>query len=541
MNIKDLSMSYGLQTVFDNINIQIKDKDKVGIVGVNGAGKSTLFKLILKRIEPDKGKIIIKHNTRIGYLPQVIKDEIPNEKITVLDFLLSGRPIKELENKLNNIYIKASEEKDDHKLKLLMTDIEKIQAKLDYYDIYEAENILLKIISGMNISDKLLDLTLDQLSGGQKSKIAFARLLYSKPEILLLDEPTNHLDQDAKDYIINYLKNYNGIILVISHDIDFLNSITTSTLFIDKVSHKAELFPGSYDKFKKIKEEREKTIEKLANKQEKEEEKLKRIIAKYIGGNEKKARIAKDRQKKLAKLESNKVSIQKKYKETNFKLKVDTKSGTTPIKVTNLKFGYDQNLLYENLSFDISRGEKFLIIGENGIGKSTLLKLILNIISPISGNIELNDKITIGYYAQEHEILNEEKNIIENFNNTTLSIGQLRAYLGNFLFTGNEVYKKIKHLSPGERSRVALAKIAINKPNLLILDEPTNHLDPDTQKIIANTFKEYDGTLLLVSHNLEFVDNLNIQRMLILPSGEIKYYDKKIVEYYQKLNKKNYR
>ena len=167
--------------------------------------------------------------------------------------------------------------------------------------------------------------------------------------------------------------------------------------------------------------------------------------------------------------------------------------------------------------------------------------MILNIISPISGNIELNDKITIGYYAQEHEILNEEKNIIENFNNTTLSIGQLRAYLGNFLFTGNEVYKKIKHLSPGERSRVALAKIAINKPNLLILDEPTNHLDPDTQKIIANTFKEYDGTLLLVSHNLEFVDNLNIQRMLILPSGEIKYYDKKIVEYYQKLNKKNYR
>ena len=516
MNIKDLSMSYGLQTVFDNINIQIKNKDKVGIVGVNGAGKSTLFKLILKKIEPDKGKIIIKHNTRIGYLPQVIKDEIPNEKITVLNFLLSGRPIKELENKLNNIYIKASEEKDNHKLKLLMTDIEKIQAKLDYYDIYEAENILLKIISGMNISDKLLDLTLDQLSGGQKSKIAFARLLYSKPEILLLDEPTNHLDQDAKDYIINYLKNYNGIILVISHDIDFLNSITTSTLFIDKVSHKAELFPGSYDKFKKIKEEREKTIEKLANKQEKEEEKLKRIIAKYIGGNEKKAKIAKDRQKKLAKLESNKVSIQKKYKETNFKLKVDTKSGITPIKVTNLKFGYDQNLLYENLSFDISRGEKFLIIGENGIGKSTLLKLILNIISPISGNIELNDKTTIGYYAQEHEILNEEKNIIENFDNTTLSTGQLRAYLGNFLFTGNEVYKKIKHLSPGERSRVALAKIAINKPNLLILDEPTNHLDPDTQKIIANTFKEYDGTLLLVSHNLEFVDNLNIQRMLIL-------------------------
>ncbi len=541
MNIKDLSMSYGLQTIFDEINIQINDKEKVGIVGINGAGKSTLFKLILKELEPDTGKIILRNNPRIGFLPQVIKDEIPNDYISVFEFLLSGRPIKKLENKLSAAYAKATTETDERKIKLIMKDISNLQAKLEYYNVYEAENILLKIINGMNIDSELLDLSLSKLSGGQKSKIAFARLLYSNPEILLLDEPTNHLDQDTKDYIINYLKSYNGIILVISHDIEFLDAVTTSTLFIDKTTHKAELFPGNYRKFKKIKEEREKTIERIADKQEKEEEKLKKIIAKYIGGNEKKARIAKDRQKKLARLEKEKITIQKKNKETNFTLKTETKSGITPIKVTNLTFGYNQNLLYQNLTFDISRGEKFLIIGENGIGKSTLLKLIMNYLTPLSGTIEINDKVTIGYYAQEHEILDNEKSIIDNFDNTNISIGKLRAYLGNFLFANNEVYKKVKYLSPGERSRVALAKIAINKPNLLILDEPTNHLDPETQRIIANTFKDYDGTLLLVSHNLDFVDNLNINRMLLLPTGEIKYYDKKIVEHYQKLNKQNYR
>ena len=537
MNIENLCMSYGLQTIFDNINVQINDKEKVGIIGVNGAGKSTLFKLILKELEPDSGRIIIKKKPRIGFLPQVIKDEIPDDNISVFEYLLSGRPIKELENKLSITYAKAATETDEKKIKLLMKDISNLQAKLEYYNVYEAENILLKIITGMNIDANLLDLSLAKLSGGQKSKIAFARLLYSNPEILLLDEPTNHLDQDTKDYIIEYLRSYNGIILVISHDIDFLDAVTTSTLYIDKLTHQVELYPGSYKKYRKIKEEREKTNERIAQKQEKEEEKLKKIISKYIRGNEKKARIAKDRQKKLAKLEKEKIVISKKNKETNFKLKIENKSGITPLKISNLTFGYNNNLLYKDLTFDISRGEKFLIIGENGIGKSTLLKLIMKYLTPISGSIEINDKVSIGYYAQEHEILDNEKSIIDNFDDIDINIGQLRAYLGNFLFTNNEVYKKVKFLSPGERSRVALAKISINKPNLLILDEPTNHLDPETQRIIANTFKDYDGTLLLVSHNLDFVDNLNINRMLLLPSGEIKYYDKKVVEYFQKLNK----
>ena len=539
MNIKDLTMSFGTQDIFDDINLQIKDKEKVGIIGVNGAGKSTFFKLIMGKLEPDKGKIILKPGTRIGFLPQVISDEIPNMDISVFDFLLDGRPIKKLEKELSEAYTDASIETDEKKLKFIMKRIGKLQEKLEYYEVYNAENILLKIVTGMNIDSDLLDMRLGDLSGGQKSKVAFARLLYSNPEILLLDEPTNHLDMDSKDYIIQYLKHYNGMVLVISHDIEFLDQVTTQTLYVDKTTHKMELFPGNYEKYIKIRNERLKTQERILDKQLKEEEKLKKIIAKYIGGNEKKARIAKDRQKKLARLEENKITLEKKQKLTHFKIKINQQSGILPLKCENLCFGYNkEHILFDNLIFDLSRGEKFLIVGENGVGKSTLLKLIMGYLKPVRGEILINEKTELGYYAQEHELLDNEKSILENFDNFNISVKELRSFLGNFLFTGDDVYKKVKYLSPGERSRVALAKLALTGANLLILDEPTNHLDPQTQEIIAKTFRDYEGTMLVVSHNIEFVDNLGIERMLMLPSGEIKYYDRNIVLYYQELNNK---
>ena len=537
MNIKNLTMTFGTQEIFDDINLQIKEKEKVGIIGVNGAGKSTFFKLILGKLEPDRGKIILKPGTRIGFLPQVISDEIPSMEISVFDYLLDGRPIKKLEKELSEAYTEASIESDEKKLKIIMKKIGKLQEKLEYYEVYNAENILLKIVTGMNIDSDLLDMKLCDLSGGQKSKIAFARLLYSNPEILLLDEPTNHLDNDSKDYIIQYLKHYNGTVLVISHDIEFLDQVTTQTLYVDKITHKMELFPGNYEKYIKIRNERLKTQERIYDKQIKEEEKLKRIIAKYIGGNEKKARIAKDRQKKLARLEENKITLEKKQKVTHFKIKINHQSGIIPLKCENLTFGYNENhLLINDLTFDLSRGEKFLVVGENGVGKSTLLKLIMGYLKPLSGELQLNDKTELGYYAQEHELLDNEKIILENFSEFSLSTKEIRSFLGNFLFSGDDVYKKVAYLSPGERSRVALAKLALTGANLLILDEPTNHLDPQTQEIIAQTFKDYEGTMLVVSHNVDFVDNLGIERMLMLPSGEIKYYDKDIVLYYQELN-----
>lgn len=539
MKFDNISLSFGTQIIYENASVYLNNNDKIGIIGVNGAGKSTLLKTILGKYPLDSGKIIIPTGYNIGYLPQVITDEIPNDDITVFDYLLEGRPINKLEQELTSLYEQLANISDDKKINYLMKKIDKVNNQLEYYEQYSAENTLLKIISGMNISDELLDLKLINISGGQKSKVAFARLLYSKPHILLLDEPTNHLDKDTKDYIINYLQNYKGMILTISHDISFLNEVTTKTLYVDNINHNFELFNGNYDKYKKITEERKKARERLLIKQNSEEEKLRKIIDKYIHGTEKQANIAKDRIKKLEKLKKDKIEEEKKNKVTRFKMKVKNPSNLEPISVRNLSFGYDNNLLYENISFTLNRGEKILIVGENGIGKTTLLRLIMGILKPNNGDIVINEKASISYYAQEHEILEPSKSILDNFNTFGLPDYEIRKLLGNFLFSGNDIYKKVEVLSPGERSRVALAKIALSGANTLLLDEPTNHLDPMTQLIIADTFKEYDGTMLIVSHNLEFVDNLNIDRMLLLPSGKITYYDKEIVSYYESINEKN--
>lgn len=536
MNIENLCMSFQTQIIFDNVNIHMSDTDHIGLVGVNGAGKSTLFNLILGKIEPEKGKIIINNNYRIGYLPQVITDELPFTNISVFDYLLLGRPIDKLKTKLNNLYIEISNITDDKELNNKYKEISKVQNLLEYYDEYNAENTLLKIISGMGISDELLNLDIRQISGGQKSKVAFARLIYSNPEILLLDEPTNHLDEISKEFIIDYIKKYKGLVLVISHDIDFLDKVTNKTIYVDKIKHNIELFNGNYSKYLKIKEERDLSTKRLYEKQVKEEEKLKKIISKYIRGNEKKANIAKDRIKKLERLEKEKVELEKKNKYAKIKMSINYPSYKIPISVNNLTFGYTlDNLLYKDLTFDITRGEKFLIVGENGIGKSTLLKLIMKELTPVSGSINYTDKTNIAYYSQEHEGLIQDKSILDNFSEYNIKDYELRKLLGSFLFTGDDIYKKIKVLSPGERSRVALAKISLSGANVIILDEPTNHLDPMTQLIVADTFKSFEGTLLVVSHNLEFVDNLGINRMLLLPSGRIIYYDREVVMSYEML------
>lgn len=540
MKIENLCMSFGTQVIFDNVSFQINNNDKVGIIGVNGAGKSTLFNILLGNLTPDSGNITLDTKINLGYLPQVIMEDASSEDETVFDYLLEGRPIKKLKEELTNLYDIIANTQNEYELKKYYKKINRINELLEYYDEYNAENILLKIISGMQIDDNLLDLKLKNISGGQKSKVAFAKLLYSNPEIMLLDEPTNHLDLDTKDYIINYLKNYHGIILVISHDVEFLNAVTKKTLYVDKIKHNVEIYNGNYEKYMKIKSERDLAKQRLYEKQQREEEKLKGIIAKYIRGNEKKANIAKDRIKKLEKLETQKIELEKKNKYTKFNMKINRPSYSIPIKCNNLTFGYDEeNLLYENLNFDLTRGEKLLVVGENGIGKTTLLRLIMGYLTPIEGSIEITDKTDIAYYAQEHEILDNNKTILENFANFGLADYEIRRMLGSFLFSGDDIFKKVEVLSPGERSRVALAKISLTGANTLLLDEPTNHLDPMTQLIISDTFKNYEGTMLVVSHNLDFVDNLNINRMLLLPSGRITYYDRDIVMHYEMLEEEN--
>lgn len=539
MQIKNLTMSFGTQVIFNDVSLNIPENEKIGVVGLNGAGKTTLFKIIMGFASPDTGKVYIKNNYRVDWLPQVISDDVDNMEICVLDYLMLGRPIDKLNARLQSLYDELADPNCDQKE--IFNEIEKIQKKLDYWDCYNADTILLKIIDGMGIEDSILEKKLSELSGGQKSKIAFARLLYSNPEVILLDEPTNHLDEKSKQYIINYLKSYKGTVFIISHDIDFLDKVTSKTLFLDKRTKKFELYDGNYSKFKKVQSEREASLIRQARIQQQEEDKLREIINKYANASGNRKRMAQDREKKLAKLLNDKIEILDTSKTIKLDLSISRESGNMPLKINNLFFRYNKSrndFIIDGLDFEIHKGEKFLIVGENGIGKSTLLKLIMGLLTPDKGNIEIGKKTDIGYYAQELEILDNAKTILENFSGMNFSQRQLRSILSKFLFFGDDVFKNVGILSPGERSRVALAKLAMSGANLLILDEPTNHLDPETQYLIADVFRDYQGTMLVVSHNPEFVDNLGIERTLILPSGKIAYYDRDIVEQYQVLNKK---
>lgn len=536
MRIKNLTMSYGTQILFKDVNLFIKENEKIGIVGVNGAGKSTFLKIMAGIVVPDDGEIITEKSTRISYLPQVIDEELLSANMNVLDYLMEARPIEKLNNELQDCYDKLTNCTGQEQ-KRIYKKIDFIQKKIDYWDIYQAESILLKILNGMSIDDGMWSKKICELSGGQKSKIAFARLLYSKPEIILLDEPTNHLDLKSKEYVINYLKNYKGTVFIISHDINFLNKITTSTMFIDKRTRTVLFYSGNYDRFKKLNEEYEENLSKKSLAQQKEEEKLKKIIDKYAGVSGKRKKMARDREKKLEKLLESKIEVASPTKKAKLELKPNRDGSAIPLKVNDVSFCYNSNnKLLHQISFELDKGEKFLIVGENGIGKSTLLKLIVGILKPDSGSIKLGAKTDIGYYAQEHELLDNNKSVIENFDDVNISQNNLRGVLGKFLFYDDDVFKKVGILSPGERSRIALAKLSLTRANFLVLDEPTNHLDPETQVIIADVFKNFPGTMLVVSHNPEFIDNLGISRILLLPSGKIINYDRKIVENYHEIN-----
>jgi len=533
ISIENMSLSFGEQEVFKNVTININDS-KIGIIGNNGAGKSTFFKILLGEIIPDKGNVTIRGNKRIELLPQVIDDF--TDELIVADYLKKGRPIEELEEKLNNVYIEL-EKADESEHKKLYAQMNEITNKLDYWHQYEAEAELAKIIAGMNISEEMLNKPVRELSGGQKSKIAFAKMLYSNPEYMLLDEPTNHLDATTKDFVTDYLKSYNGSILVISHDTDFLDKVIDTVLFFDIMGQSMELFKCNYSKFVKLHEEYEKALNNQVSTKQKELERLKKFVNDNQGVSGKRAKKVHDREKKIERITKTNLVTIKQQKELKMMLEPKRQSNEVPIIISNLGFKYPTTpMILKNLSLQVVRGEKILIVGKNGVGKSTLLKLIAGKLKPIEGEVRIGTRVDLGYYAQEHEILNFDKTIVDNF--ASFNIGQhiLRAFLSNFLFTGDSVMKNVSVLSPGERSRVALAKVAIEKSNVLLLDEPTNHLDPTTQRVLAKTFSTFSGTLLVVSHNLEFVDNLGVNRMMILPQGKIQYYDREIVEYYSKVN-----
>ena len=579
MYARNLKLAYGNKVVYDGCEFNLEVGDKVGIVGVNGAGKTTLFRVILGEQALDEGKIELP-SLRLGYLPQEVKLDGEEEvaeaagateggaartgttataarETTVWEYVAAGRPVDQLQEQLNHEYEKLAKYPDSQVI------LERIQGLQDLIDSYEVANFdyeLLKILEKMQL-EAVMDRPVRELSGGQKSKVAFARVLFENAGLLLLDEPTNHLDAATKQFVANYLRNYKGTVLVISHDVEFLDTVTNKTLFVNKSTHKMKVYRGNYTAFRRKYAEEKAAAEQKLSEQEREIQRMREFVERARAAKRSNTKLIRQghvREKMLARKLAELPEREVEYAHVVLPIRPAQESTKVPLEVQNLAFGYPEGPeLYRGLSFALTRGERFLIVGENGAGKSTLVKLLVGELTPTEGTVILGQKTTVAYYAQELELLDERRTILENVRSYDFTDTELRSVLANFLFHGEEVEKKVAVLSPGEKARVALCKVLLRRANLLVLDEPTNHFDPETQKVIGENLRDYTGTIVMVSHNPAFVEQVGITRMLVVPGradategverggagkrgvvpmAVMKNYSRELLEYYYYLN-----
>ena len=534
LSCKDICKSYGIRDVLKDITFSINEGDKVGIIGANGEGKSTLFKIITKEISQDSGEIFIDKNNSLGYLSQNLAldsdKNIYEETLSVFDELLN------IEERLSSLEIKMNEPYDENNASYhdkLIKDYTTLQDIYSHKGGYIYKGEISRVLKGLGFTEDDFYKSINTLSGGQKTRVALCKLLLRKPDIILLDEPTNHLDLEAISWLEDYMKNYKGTVLVISHDRFFLDSVTTSTFEV--IAGKVECYNVPYSKFIDLRKKNYEAKLKAYNLQQAEIKRQEAIIEKFRSFNrEKSIRAAESREKALEKMERIEAPTHEK-EGSKIKFEASIKSGYDVLHIENMNKSYGEKTLFTNLNIDLKRGEKVALIGENGRGKTTLFKIIMDKVQADKGVKVLGTNVNVGYYDQEQSDLNLDKTILDEvwdeFPNLTTS--KLRSYLASFLFTGYDVFKVINTLSGGEKCRINLLKLMLSKSNLLLLDEPTNHLDIISREALEDAILEYDGTLMVISHDRYFLNKV-IGRILELKEdgvaeylGNYSYYQEK--------------
>lgn len=524
LSCKDICKSYGIRDVLKDITFSINEGDKVGIIGANGEGKSTLFKIITKEISQDSGEIFIDKNKTLGYLSQNLAldsdKNIYEETLSVFDELLN------IEERLSSLEIKMNEPYDENNASYhdkLIKDYTTLQDIYSHKGGYIYKGEISRVLKGLGFTEDDFYKSINTLSGGQKTRVALCKLLLRNPDIILLDEPTNHLDLEAISWLEDYMKNYKGTVLVISHDRFFLDSVTTSTFEV--IAGKVECYNVPYSKFIDLRKKNYEAKLKAYNLQQAEIKRQEAIIEKFRSFNrEKSIRAAESREKALDKME--KIEAPTHEKEgSKIKFEASVKSGYDVLHIEDMSKSYGEKILFTNLNIDLKRGEKVALIGENGRGKTTLFKIIMDKVHSDKGVKVLGTNVNVGYYDQEQSDLNLDKTIIDEvwdeFPNLTTS--KLRSYLASFLFTGDDVFKVINTLSGGEKCRINLLKLMLSKSNLLLLDEPTNHLDIMSREALEDAILEYDGTLMVISHDRYFLNKV-IGRILELKENGVSEY-----------------
>ena len=517
---QNIEKSFDGELLLHDVNFHIEEREKAALIGINGAGKSTLLKIIVGEISPDEGQVILAKGKTIGYLAQhqeissqlSIYDSLLEMKQHVLDM---ERGMRELEEEMKHA--------EGENLSRIMESYSRLTQKFEQENGYAYKSEITGVLKGLGFEEKDFDKMVSTLSGGQKTRVALGRLLLSSPDIILLDEPTNHLDMESISWLETYLLNYPGAVFIVSHDRYFLDKVVTKIIELDNT--KATVFSGNYSAYSEKKAQLRKAAYQAYLNQQQEIKHQEEVIAKLRQFNrEKSIRRAESREKMLEKIE-----VLEKPTETDAAMRISLKpritSGNDVLTVEHLSKSFPSLPLFKDLNFTVKRGEKVAIIGNNGTGKTTILKILNHLLSPDEGSFRLGSKVHIGYYDQEHHVLHMEKTVFEEISDDypKLTNTEIRNLLAAFLFTGDDVFKPISALSGGERGRVSLAKLMLSEANFLILDEPTNHLDIISKEILEDALNNYEGTVLYVSHDRYFI-NLTATRILELTNQKLVNY-----------------
>ncbi len=522
LTLNNVSVSKGENEILSGVNLNITQGEHAALVGPNGVGKTTLLEVIKGDEQPDSGSVLIARGLTIAYVPQSIENVFPrDQEHTILEYFLHARGLDVIQRRmyeLEEIFTQHG-----HCLEVELEEYGELQTAFQHKGGYTIESDAKAIRDGVGLPENIvLGTMVSNLSGGEKTKLFLAQALVSNADLLLLDEPSNHLDPDSVAWLGDYLRSYRGAMLVISHQPAFLNAFTEKVIELSLEDRGALTYTGGYKSYEAQKAQRDTERERSAIRTDAEITRLQEQANRFRAGVH--SKTSKDRQKKIAKIEADRTTRKRKEKVIRTGFEVETQSGYEVLKTSNLVKRYGEITLdYSNINMEILRGEKVAIIGPVGAGKSTLLKIIAGVIEPDEGSCITGNKVDIGYYSQEMEDLNIDNTVLEEMRLIAgaASDQKLRTLLGAFLFSGNDVFKPVGILSFGERSRVMLAKLAMSKHNFLVLDEPSNHLDIASRTSIAGMLNEYTGSMLLVSHDEEFMNNIGLNRIIKLPEGTV--------------------
>ena len=520
LSCSNISKSFGTDSILNHVSFHIEEREKAAVVGINGAGKSTLLKIIVGELAPDEGSVVIAKGKTLGYLAQ--HQDLDSGR-TIYDELLEvKRPIIEMEERLRTLEVNMKRSQGEE-LESLYQTYSRLSHEFELANGYAWKSEITGVLKGLGFLEEEFSKPVSTLSGGQKTRVSLGKLLLSKPDIILLDEPTNHLDMESIAWLENYLLNYQGTVVIVAHDRYFLDRVVTKVVELDNGS--STVFQGNYSAYSEKKAMLRASILKAYLNQQQEIKHQEEVITKLRSFNrEKSIKRAESREKLLNKIER----IEKPTEVNdamNITLEPDIVSGNDVLTVRGLTKGFDGQTLFSDVDFEIKRGERIAIIGNNGTGKTTILKIINGILAADAGEIRLGSRVHIGYYDQEHHVLHSEKTLFQELSDTypNMNNTQIRNVLAAFLFTGDDVFKLIGDLSGGEKGRVSLAKLMLSEANFLILDEPTNHLDITSKEILENALTHYTGTVLYVSHDRYFI-NKTATRILDLTHNTLVNY-----------------